>query len=627
MTFSSKQSASDKQTDSSSQSETDAGIHAAPEVNANAALPLYSRNQATLRLSREPASLTPAGAPSESVVGQAGEANEPALAGPDAETHDAPPVASNAEEGQPLEAGIRNPLERFYEHPLDQVRVFSGPESRQAAESHGAYALTSGRNIHLGARGQALPANQRKALLAHEAAHTLQQGDSAPVTQLSAVTPDAENSPAEQQAEGLSHAFMAHESGHSAGLAVRDSIGLRPRAAGGVQLARFPTHFGEFEDYKFNEVKDASTGTSLGVQLHLKFHPGENVDAKKIGLTQAAEGKEGGAQVNEGFYGRRQATSGAGVGYFIDRVEGRPSPLYGTSDTATPGADTTKLGAFPAPGVRTLNATEKASTGLTGIDYGGGSKFGFRFTEGNVLKGPEPAELADAPVLGSTANSSEQLFETTALAFEGTMAGTYLGSVEWGWRRDAAGKFSSVPVSVKSMGTPSANFLTAANIWNSSKENFTRIANVNPTNILQTDAKNNLKTAFTVAQGTPMRETASGTAGGNTFYRIDLLDGSGRSGFFVLSTDTTQVDAGRETVDLPVPEIYTVNVPGGMVLDGETRCSPSDPTLPQGTRVQSLGPYTGVPGYLRVQVADGPLTGRRGIMRQSALTREALGTH
>lgn len=529
--------------------------------------------------------------------------------------------AIRAEEGQPLDAGIRNPMERFFQHRLDQVRVFSGTESRHAAESLGAFALTLGQNIHLGARAETLPANQRKALLAHEAAHTLQQRQSPPAPQLSALAPDSESSPQEQQADALSHAFMAYESGHSAGLAIRDSLGLqRPLASSRVQLARIPTNFGEFEDFKFNAVKD-TTGTSVGVQMYLKFHPGTNVDAKKIGLTQAAEGKDAGVQEAREIRGVRQATSGAGVGYFIDRMEGKPSPMYGTTGTATAGADATKLGSYAAPGINALTPARKATLGFTGIDYGGGSIFGFRYMEGGALKGPSPAEMHDFAHLPIT-NSSEQIFETTALAFEGTMAGTYLGSVEWGWRRDATGAFTTVPLSRKSRGVPSVNFLTAANIWKSTKENFGRIANASPTNIL----KQNMTVDFTVPQGTPMRETATGHSGATLFYRVDIVDGSGRSGF-VLSTDTTPGSFGRDTVALPVPEIYTVNASSGTVLDGEKFCSVNDPVLPSGTRVQLLGPYTGLPGYVRVQVADGLYTGRRGILRQSLLTREALGTH
>lgn len=597
MTFANKQEG--RKRGSGPQKESPPATQQSPEAAPNSALPQYTLGQNVPALGAAP------------VEGEAAEAVAP-------ET----PSASNAGEGQPLEAGVRHPLEQFLQRPLDRVRVHTGPDSREAAESHGAYALTYGQDIHLGDRGQSLQGSQRTALLAHEATHTAQQGEaSSPAVQLSSLTPDAEDSPQERQAEGLSSAFVAHQSGDSAGLAIRDSIGLRPLASSRPQLAPVTTHFGEFEDYKFNDVKDAA-GTSVGVQMYLKFNPGTNVDARKIGLTQAAEGKDAGVQDVGEIRGERQATSGPGVGYFIDRMEGRPSPLYGTSGTVTSGADATKLGSYAAPGITALTPARKAALGFTGLDYGGGSVYGYRYMEGGALKGPVPAEMHDFAHL-PVSNSSEQIFETTALAFEGNMAGTYLGSVEWGWRRDAKGAFSEVPLTLKSMGTPTANFLTAANIWKTTKENYGRIANVNPTNIMKMDGT----VDFTVPQGTAMRDTGVGhDAAGNTFYRVDIVDGTGRSGL-VHDTDTRMGTFGRDTVPLPVPEIYTVNVAGGTVLDGETKCSPNDPVLPQGTRVQSLGPYAALPGYVRVEVADGPYTGRRGIIRQSYLTREMLGTH
>lgn len=293
--------------------------------------------------------------------------------------------------------------------------------------------------------------------------------------------------------------------------------------------------------------------------------------------------------------------------------------MYGTSGTATSGANAGQLGSYPAPGVTPLNAAQKTAIGVTGVDYGGGSTFGYRYTEAGALRGPEPASLHDAPMMPVT-NDSEQVFETAALAFEGAMAGTYLGSVEWGWRRDGSGAFTRLPVVVKSRGVPTANFLTAANIWNSAKENYGRVANASPTQVL----KNDVTTVdFTVAQGTPLRERASATQGGATFHLVEVLDGTGRVGV-VRGTDTILSDFGRDTVDLPVPEIYTVNTAG--VLDGEQRCSQSDPVVAAGTRVQLLGPFGSLAGYARVQVADGPQTGVRGVIGRSRLTRETLGT-
>src|SRR5436190_14800159 len=61
--------------------------------------------------------------------------------------------SGEAEQGRSIEAGLRSPLEQFFQQPLGDVRVFSGPSSRRVVESLGAYALTHGQDIHLGERG------------------------------------------------------------------------------------------------------------------------------------------------------------------------------------------------------------------------------------------------------------------------------------------------------------------------------------------------------------------------------------------------------------------------------------------------------------------------------------------
>jgi Domain of unknown function (DUF4157) len=580
-----------------------------------------------------------------------------------------------ADRGQPLEAGLRGPLEQFFERPLDQVRVFFGPSSRRAAESLDAYALTHGQDIHVGERGRSLPARQQRALFAHEVAHTIQQGDAASAPQLSALTPDAADSPAERQADGLSRAFMAHERADSAGLAIRDCIGLHSVSSHRAQLARFNTNFGEFEDYKFNELtagpaSSVPTGTKLGVQIRLKFHPGNNVDATKIGLTQAADTVIDGSRHADDLIARRSATSGPGVGFHIDVPEKHPSPMYAASDTPKAKADPTELGSYNAPGIGPLpkGGDFIGGNNVIGIDYGGGSIYGYRYTVGGKLHGPVPAELHDAPQDPTASPSSKQVFETAALAMEGTMAGTYLGSVEWGWQRDANGAFSTIPVKVTSRGVPSANFLTAATIWNASKEDIGFVASAAHVDIL--DPSDASKIVSTVSRGTRLRFIASGTLNGTTFFLMETI-GTPRSTGIVDTTEVSQEDVGRDTVKLPVPEVFSVNVAS---ILGATQGASSGPTLPQGTRVRMVvGPvlvtagfagggtdrmhkqlvdeYAGATGvenqpglqYTRgyadwlqqqakapdsvsVEVVDGPLTGRTGFVPRSSLTKEPLGT-
>lgn len=529
-----------------------------------------------------------------------------------------------AENGRPLDAGLRHPLEQFFQRPLDQVRVFSGPGSQRAVESLDAYAFTHGQDIHLGEKGQSLPERQQRGLFAHEVAHTIQQSNATCAPQL---TPDAAQSPAERQADGLSRAFMAHERGDAMGRAIRDRIRLHPVSSPGVQLAKIPTNFGEFEDDKFKVLtagpgSSVPKGTKLGVQVRLKFHPGTNVDATKIGLTQATDTVVDGKRHTDDVVALHSATQGPGVGFHIDVPDKHPSPMYLASDTPTAKADPARLGSYDAPGIGPLptGADFIQENHVVGIDHGGGSIYGFRFMDGGKRHGPQPAELHDVPQNPSASPNSKQVLETAALAMEGTMAGTYLGSVEWGWQRDAKGVFSPIPVKLKSPGVPSANFLTAATIWNAAKETIGFSAAASVDLLDQNDVS---KVVTTVKGGTPLTFIAEGVVNGTTYFLMKTTGSSPATGI-VEPTELKQLDAGRDTVKLPVPEVSTVNA--ATTLDGEKGHSAADPTLSKGIRVRVLGSHGSSTDSVRVEVIDGPVAGRTGVVLKSQLTKEPLGT-
>ena len=77
--------------------------------------------------------------------------------------------------------------------------------------------------------------------------------------------------------------------------------------------------------------------------------------------------------------------------------------------------------------------------------------------------------LKDTPRMPHGDKNSRQIFETTALATKGTQAGTYYGSVRWGWRTDAAGAYTKLPLEKVADGIPSSTFLKSAEIWNTGK--------------------------------------------------------------------------------------------------------------------------------------------------------------
>jgi hypothetical protein len=81
-------------------------------------------------------------------------------------------IQGERDRGQPIDAGVREQVERTVGHDLGGVRVHQGEESATLNRQVGAMAFTTGRDIFLGA-GQS-PTDA--ALLSHEAAHAVQQG-------------------------------------------------------------------------------------------------------------------------------------------------------------------------------------------------------------------------------------------------------------------------------------------------------------------------------------------------------------------------------------------------------------------------------------------------------------------
>lgn len=537
-----------------------------------------------------------------------------------------------ADDERPLDDRLRRPMERFFRHSFDRVRVFSGDASRRAAEAYGAYAFTRGQEIHLGERARSLPADRHRALLAHEIVHTMQQRGTADTARPGTLAAEAADTPAERQASGLARAFGAHERDPAAGAALRDRLGAPVVSPARLQLARVGTHFGEFEDANFATLSAGAgssvpTGTELGVQVRMRFHPGPNVDATKIGLTQAIDTVIAGTRATQHPRTLRlSAARGPGTGYHIDTPADRTSPMYQASGTPRTGAPPDELGSYDAPGIAPAPASGPFRVGrnnVIGLTGGGGSVYGFRFMRDGALRGPSPAELHDAPQDPTASPSSSQSIETAALAMEGTMAGTYLGSVRWGWRRDARGAFTAVPVALGSRGVPSADFLTAASVWNPATENIVYEATAAAVPVIGANSPNPV--LATVGRGTRMQLVATGTMNGTAYLLVEVV-GPARVRGLVEETHARQVDVGRPTVDLPLPRISTVTLAAGVVLDGEHRCAPNDPLLPQGTRVRELGPFGDLASYVRVEVVDGPFTSRRGVLRRSALTPEPLGT-
>ncbi len=499
----------------------------------------------------------------------------------------APPIvhAVLGSPGRPLDGAMRAYFEPRFGRDFGNVRVHADSKAAQSAAAIGAAAYTVGNDVVFGA-GQASGAASRR-LMAHELAHVRQQ---------------------------------ASGSARGAGAKV-------------VQRSRLPTHFGEFEDFKYGDLTNG-TGASIGVEMYMKFHPNSEVRADLIAMTQSAHGQVNGTPANQGLYGQHSASHGAGTGSFIDVLEGYASPLYATTQTVAPGGSAANMADYQTAGISALTTAQQtartAATGVSGVGFSGFGQHGFR----KVVAGAfvtQPAEMYDSPQLGAAGANSEQIFETTALAIAGPQNGTYYGSVEWGWRKDAHGTFSRLPFRVVSQGVPSATFLTAANIWNPSKASFGYIATV-ATNLL--DAALQTVAAVPIdSELVPTGRQASG--GGHTYFEVTY---GGHTGF-VINTAVRAAAIGAETVDLPVPLIHQVSNPAGttMIRSGLSLGSSSAPTLapatlalPAGTRVRTtrcMAPTAILPNHYEGDVVDGPQTGVHGFFFVPDLTAEALGTH
>jgi hypothetical protein len=249
----------------------------------------------------------------------------------------------------------------------------------------------------------------------------------------------------------------------SAALVLRSKL----RSGGSVGRAMLhraiTTSGGEWDTDKYDLLKDvdgagkavpAAQGTR-GLDITLKFKPNDLVDAELIGLTQSVQAFVAGAPNLTPAAATRAipagdakaANTGAGEtdeGTAIDQLGGINNPIYPASK-ATSGSLT--------------DTNAKAVWGQEGWHYK---------DKANKVRHKD-ATLIDQPMRSGAQKDSRHIFETTALATKGVQAGTYYGSVRWGWRTDGTEAFTKIPLQKVSDGVPSATFLKAAGIWNAGK--------------------------------------------------------------------------------------------------------------------------------------------------------------
>ena len=191
-----------------------------------------------------------------------------------------------------------------------------------------------------------------------------------------------------------------------------------------------------------------------GADIKVRFKPNAFVDAEQIGLTQSVQSLVGGTT---------NLTPGAAA---------RPIPAADAKPLNTGPGETDEGTAIDQSTTNTspMYAVENASsTSLTDAADARFGEHGHHYTD--ATKGPQDksAWLGDGPRRANAEKDSRQIFEVAALATKGAQAGTYYGSVRWGWRTDSAGAFTKVDLATVSEGVPSSTFLKAGAIWNASK--------------------------------------------------------------------------------------------------------------------------------------------------------------
>ena len=239
------------------------------------------------------------------------------------------------------------------------------------------------------------------------------------------------------------------------------SLLLRSKLRTAVLQRAVNTSGGEWDTDNYDLViDDDSTGPRpaaenwRGANIKVHFKPNAFVDAEQIGLTQSVQSIVGGTtNLSPGAAARpipaadaKALNTGPGEtdeGTAIDQSTTNTSPMYAVE-----------------------NASSTSLTDAADARFG---EHGHHFTDATKGLQEKNAWITDTPRRANAAKDSRQIFEVAALATKGAQAGTYYGSVRWGWRTDAAGAHTKVDLATVSEGVPSSTFLKAGEIWNASK--------------------------------------------------------------------------------------------------------------------------------------------------------------
>ncbi|MGP0066333.1 MAG: DUF4157 domain-containing protein [Isosphaeraceae bacterium] len=145
----------------------------------------------------------------------------------------APPLVERVLDspGAPIPEEVRSPFEARFGYDFSKVRIHTGGQAAASARAVDALAYTVGRDIVFGP-GQFQPASaEGRRLLAHELAHTIQQGSARPKGHRAASGRAAESA---SGSDVIRPSGVAHEAAHSVG---GPALQRQAAAPGGVDLS------------------------------------------------------------------------------------------------------------------------------------------------------------------------------------------------------------------------------------------------------------------------------------------------------------------------------------------------------------------------------------------------------
>jgi hypothetical protein len=230
-----------------------------------------------------------------------------------------------------------------------------------------------------------------------------------------------------------------------------------------IQRTPVTTYWGTWDTDKYSPIVNPKDPTEeYGLDIILKFTPGDKVNCGKIGMVQTIK-----SVIDE----RKTFPSLDYNDYEKRSLDGDlKSPINKTFGTTEEGFAIDRTSPFNDPTFQSdkYNATDTTLGG--GDEYVENGKkvngtYGKRINSGNNWI-VTPSTLLDGPQLPDAGYGSMQVFETAAIGLESPQSGVYMSSIKWGWKKESGSKIIPIPIEKVSESIPSATFFKSAKKWN-----------------------------------------------------------------------------------------------------------------------------------------------------------------